>query len=81
LLLFQDQVPKKKDSVGSKWILPTSWTNIISGRSKSKERLEEDGSGLKRTFSSPDITVFTQTCPNIQLCRLAFLLQLHCKKV
>jgi hypothetical protein len=66
---MQDQVPKKKDSVGSKWILPSTWSNIIGGRSKSKERLEDDSCGLKRTFSSPDIAVFTQTCPNIQLCR------------
>jgi hypothetical protein len=50
---------------------------MISGRSKSKERLEDEAGGLKRTISSPDIAVFTQTCPNIQLCRLSTLLLLY----
>ncbi|XP_023343104.1 regulator of G-protein signaling loco isoform X3 [Eurytemora carolleeae] len=59
---------KKNKQDNKKWSL-SNWSNII-GRPKSKER-EPDLPGLTtRTFSSPNIALLAQTCPDIEFTRI-----------
>jgi len=52
-----------------KWSLP-AWTNIIGGIAKVKEKDHELPGLSSRTFSSPDIALLSQTCPDIQFARI-----------
>lgn len=60
----------KNKGESKKWSMTglTALTNIIA-RAKSKER-DAETEGPTRTFSSPDIAILSQTCPDVQFTRV-----------